>query len=251
MLDYIKNGLQAILTTLESDLIVTIQKTNSLEKKINKEEDKLIQITYRELPSMLPKASVKDRLIRGELIVVALEEQKEIVEGLFELYLDSAHNTFNVDRIYYFSNLQAFGVAENIGSKVYQTWRIAMDYQIVGDLSTLKDVSITIDSKVLTYQNGLLAYDISKTEEFGNYPVLGVEKLIPKYTSNIVTFRILDIEDDFCEYIRGFLYGTNAQVSVTIADKTDSVTFNARLVEITKSAKDEAYSTILVVLRRA
>lgn len=251
MLDYIKNGLETILGGLDATLTVTMQKVNSLEKGANKPEPNLVQCVYRELPSMLPKSAVPDRIIRGEMVIVALEEKKEIIDEAFSTFLSTYQATYNTDRMYYFSNLIPIGQADNIGAKTYQKWHLSVDVQIISNLSTIRDVAVVIGGITLNYQNGLIAFDAVKSQEVATRPINQTERLLPIYQTLTITFRMLDIDDPFCDLIKSYIYAATPQVACTVTDGAEALTFSARITEIVKSAKDEAYSTILVTLRRA
>jgi hypothetical protein len=108
-----------------------------------------------------------------------------------------------------------------------------------------------IGNVTLNYQNGLIAFDVAQREEVASRPVAGYERLLPITNSLEVTFRFLELNDPFTELIKGYIYTKTPQVACTVTDGLEALTFNARITEIVKSAKDEAYSTILVVVRRA
>jgi hypothetical protein len=144
MLDFIKNALQTILNAIDSDLTVTIQNVNSFDKAIKAPEDKLIQIVYRELPGLMPSMQIKDRIINGTLTVVALEKYKETVIMLFSIFVETYNATFQTDRKLQFTNLVPIGLADNIGSKIYQTWQMSVIANIQDKMATLFDKSLSI-----------------------------------------------------------------------------------------------------------
>jgi len=250
MLNFIKNALQTILDTLNTTLThVTVQDVNSLEKGVAKKEENILTIVYRANQGEVTTIKAKDRYVSGVLNFFVLESEKATIQALWDEFLETYNKTLQTDRIIFAGQIAAIGPADNVGSKMYQLWQAQFDVQIIDSIGTLKDISITIDTETIDAESGLLSYTNRHEWVLAEAPIGNYITYARRYKINIIEISVLDMNNDFTDLMKTYLYDNIPESSVTITDVDTTITFNAEL-SITKSAQQKAFNSYQIIIRR-
>ena len=250
MLNFIKTALQTILDTLETNIThVVVQDMNSLEKGLPRKEENLLQVVYRENDTPPTTIKSKDRYVSGTLTMFALENEKANIKEMWEQFITAYNQSFQTDRFIYAGQIQAVGAADNVGSKIYQTWVVTFDVLIVDSIGTLKDITITIDGKTIGAETGLLSCINTWGWATAEAPTSQYMQLKRRYITRQVEINVLDMANDFTDLLENYLFDDLPKASVTITKRQKITTFEAELT-ITHSAQQKAFNSYTVIIRR-
>lgn len=250
MLTFIKTALETILSTLQTNITnVVVQQTNSLEKGLNKPEPNLLQIVYRKNNGEVSTIKAKDRYVSGVLYFLALEEEKAVLEEMWEIFLETYNRTLQTDRTIYAGELSPFGIAENIGAKTYQMYAAIFDVQIVDSIGTLANISVTINNETINAESGLLSCVHGHAWVLAEAPISQYLELKRRYKVRTIELSVLDIENDFTDLIKTYLFDDIPKATITITDGTTSTTFTGEIA-ITHSSQQKAFNSYQITIRR-
>lgn len=250
MLNFIKTALQTILDTLETTLThVTVQDVNSLEKGVAKKEENILTIVYRANQGEVTTIKAKDRYVSGVLNFFVVENEKATVQALWNEFLETYNKTLQTDRIIFAGQIAAIGQPDNVGARTFQLWQAQFDVQIIDSIGTLKDISVTIDSETIDAESGLLSYTNRHEWVLAEAPTSNYLTFQRRYKVNVIEISVLDMNNDFTDLMKTYLYDDLPESTVTITDVDTTVTFAAEL-SVTKSAQQKAFNSYQIIIRR-